>query len=170
MFKWRYLFNFLIVATLGTLLHFVYEWTGENPVAAVFSAVNESVWEHLKLLFWPVALVTVIEYIFIEQKRYFNGFLFARFLGLLVGMMLITILYYTLSGITGMELGWVNIAIFYISVAAVFSVSGLIVKNGWFRHPASSLAAVLGFLALAILFGVFSFYPPSIGIFDDPSK
>lgn len=170
MFKGRYIFNFLIVAALGTLLHFVYDWTGESPVAAVFSAVNESVWEHLKLLFWPVLLVTAFEYIFIERKRYFNGFLFSRFVGLLAGMALITTLYYTLIGVTGTELGCVNIIIFYLAVAFVFAVSGIAIKNGWFRHPASSLAAVLGFLALAILFGIFSFYPPSIGIFDDPSK
>ena len=41
---------------VGTLAHFVYEWTGKNPIAAIFFPINESVWEHVKLLFFPTLL------------------------------------------------------------------------------------------------------------------
>ena len=46
-----------IIFTLatGTLLHFTYEWSGENPFVALYSPVSESVWEHLKLLFFHQA-------------------------------------------------------------------------------------------------------------------
>ena len=54
---------------LGTILHFLYKWTGANPIIASFSAVNESVWEHLKLVFFPMTLVGIIEYLFIKEKR-----------------------------------------------------------------------------------------------------
>ena len=36
---------------IGTMLHFTFELSGNQPVVGVFSAVNESVWEHLKLGF-----------------------------------------------------------------------------------------------------------------------
>jgi hypothetical protein len=39
------------IAFLGTALHFTYELSGRNIMVAPFSAVNESVWEHLKLVF-----------------------------------------------------------------------------------------------------------------------
>lgn len=46
---------------LGSLLHFVYGWSGSNVFAAGFSAVNESTWEHMKLLFFPVFLLTLLQ-------------------------------------------------------------------------------------------------------------
>ena len=48
------IFSTIFVMILGTLLHFTYEWSGGNLLVASFSAVNESTWEHLKLLFYPM--------------------------------------------------------------------------------------------------------------------
>ena len=42
--------GFIFTAVVGTLLHFLFDWTGGSVAAALFSAVNESIWEHLKLL------------------------------------------------------------------------------------------------------------------------
>ena len=47
----------------GNLLHFVYQWTGERTVAGLFAAVNESTWEHMKLLAVPWVLFSLVEYI-----------------------------------------------------------------------------------------------------------
>ena len=58
--KRKGLWGFLFVSVLGTVLHFLYEWSGENTLAALVSGVNESVWEHMKLLFVPVFLWLVL--------------------------------------------------------------------------------------------------------------
>ena len=47
---WQF-FGFAFTSLLGTLLHFLYEWTGKSPLVAPFSGVNESTWEHMKLLY-----------------------------------------------------------------------------------------------------------------------
>ena len=52
---------------VGTLLHFTYEWSGENKFIASFSAVNESVWEHLKLVFYPMLIAGIVEYFFVKK-------------------------------------------------------------------------------------------------------
>lgn len=44
---------YLIAAGLGVLLHFLYQWF-PNPVLALISPVRESVWEHVKLLYFPL--------------------------------------------------------------------------------------------------------------------
>ena len=44
--RWE-LIGFAFTGAVGTLLHFVYEWTGGNPLIAAFCAVNESTWEHM---------------------------------------------------------------------------------------------------------------------------
>ena len=53
---------------LGTILHYTYKWSNKNPLVGTFSAVNESTWEHLKLLYFPMLLSIIIGYF------YFNGF------------------------------------------------------------------------------------------------
>ena len=59
LFRWEAA-GFLFAATAGTLLHFVYDWSGGIPLVAAFSAVNESTWEHMKILFFPVFLFSVV--------------------------------------------------------------------------------------------------------------
>ena len=57
---WRWqLAGFIFTAVLGVLLHFLYDWTNESLVVALFSAVNESTFEHMKLLFFPGVLQTI---------------------------------------------------------------------------------------------------------------
>lgn len=65
--RWE-IVGFIATGLFGTLLHFVYEWTGGNRVIAVFSAVNESTWEHMKLLFIPFLVFTVVEFIVFPRR------------------------------------------------------------------------------------------------------
>ena len=62
------LFHFIFISILGVLLHFTYEWSGDNPAVGLFSAVNESTWEHLKLIFFPMLLLTLIEFLWAHIK------------------------------------------------------------------------------------------------------
>lgn len=50
---------------LGTLLHFTYEWSGNNAFVGAFSSINESTWEHLKLAFYPMLITSIIRLFFI---------------------------------------------------------------------------------------------------------
>lgn len=65
-FFWN-LSGLLFTLLVGTLLHFVYDWFG-GSFWAVLGAVNESTWEHLKLVFWPIVLFGFIEYLFYGKK------------------------------------------------------------------------------------------------------
>ena len=79
------LFRFIFISVLGVLLHFTYEWSGDNAVVGLFSAVNESTWEHLKLLFFPFLLLTILE-VLLRGNMLPEQFLPARVLGILAGM------------------------------------------------------------------------------------
>lgn len=58
--KWE-IAEFIFIAIVGTLLHFVYDWSGQNPAVGIIASVSESTWEHLKLLFMPALLFTLIQ-------------------------------------------------------------------------------------------------------------
>ena len=90
--RWE-IVGFIATGLFGTLLHFVYEWTGGNRVIAVFSAVNESTWEHMKLLFFPALLFTMVQLAAAKER---DGALpAARAVGVTAGLALIPTLYYT---------------------------------------------------------------------------
>ena len=61
-------FRFFFISILGVLLHFTYEWSNDNPAVGLFSAVNESTWEHLKLIFFPMLLLTTMEFLWAHIK------------------------------------------------------------------------------------------------------
>ena len=50
------IFSVIFIFILGTLLHFTYDLSNGNQIIATFSSINESVWEHLKLLYFPIRL------------------------------------------------------------------------------------------------------------------
>ena len=101
----------------GTILHFLYDWTGGSILVSPFSGVNESTWEHMKLLFWPLFLFAMVQLLFFkDQENYWC----VKLAEILLGLILIPVLFYTYNGVFGKSPDWINIAIFYISAALVF--------------------------------------------------
>ena len=132
--------GFIFTAILGTLAHFFYEWCGENPLVGLFSPVNESTWEHMKLLFFPVVLWSLfIPDGLAEQKP---GLRPALLLGGITGTLLIPVLFYTYSGILGRTVTGIDISIFFISVTIAFLCAYHITdaesvqKNPFYLFPA----------------------------------
>ncbi len=157
--------GFIFTGIAGTLLHFLYDWTGQNPVIGAFSAVNESIWEHMKLLFFPMLVFSCIEYTRIGRQ--YPNFWCVKLLGSLLGLGLIPAIYYTYTGALGVSADWFNIAIFFITAAVVYrSETGLLQQNR-LRCVHSGLAFVC-LLLLGCLFVVFTFYPPGLPLFQPP--
>jgi hypothetical protein len=150
---------------LGTLLHFLFEWSGENRVVGLFSAVNESIWEHMKLLYYPALLVGVVEYAFwggeVEQ------FWCVKLAGLLFGLALIPVLYYTYTGTLGVEKDWFNITIFFLAAGTAFWLETKLFHKPFFCSGKEKYA-VASIILWIILFTLFTFYPPHIPFFRDP--
>ena len=76
------LFGFAVTTLGGTLLHFVYEWTNSLWVSP-FSGVNESTWEHMKLLFWPMLIFAIFESFFFKD---YESFWCIKLKGILLGL------------------------------------------------------------------------------------
>ena len=156
--------GFAVATFGGTILHFLYDWTGGSILVSLFSGVNESTWEHMKLLFWPLFLFAMVQRLFFKDQE---NFWCVKLLGILLGLMMIPVLFYTYNGVFGKSPDWVNIAIFYISAAAVFLLEWWLFK----RHRPECNRPRLAFAAICligVLFVVFTFVPPQIPLFQDP--
>ncbi len=158
-----FIVGFLLTAVLGTLLHFTYEWSGENSFVGLFSAVSESIWEHMKLLFFPSALYAAVLYPFMRKSH--PAWLTACAFAIVTGMAVQTCAYYVYTGILGKDVPWVNIAIFFISAAVISILSYKWSKRTWNTGSLWGLAVITG---IAVLFFLFTSNPPDIGIFQDP--
>lgn len=159
-------FGFLFVGAVGTLLHFVFDWTGGSPLAAAFSAVNESTWEHMKLLFVPFFLFTTVQFVFFAEPL--HDLFAVKAVSLLVGLLAIPTLFYTLSGAFGKTPSWVNIAIFFLADALCFLTSRRLFTQGALRGGAWQLAGFTLLWLLAFAFVYFTYRPPQLPLFQDP--
>lgn len=161
---WQML-GFLFTAILGTFLHFLFDLTGGSVVAALISAVNESIWEHKKLLFYPMVLFALIEYFF--WGKGYKPFWCIKLVGILVGLTLIPVVYYTYTGILGKSIDWFNITIFFIAAAVSFWLETKLFQKDWGDQYDCRWAALLICL-IAVMFTVLTFMPPYIPFFADP--
>ena len=161
---WQFV-GFVFTSVVGTLLHFLYEWTGESVIVGLFSAVNESIFEHMKLLFFPMLLFAFIEAKYIGEE--YDNFWCAKLVGILVGVGLIPVLYYTYTGIFGVNADWFNIIIFFITAAISYMVETRIMESGRCSFIQPNLAKFI-LIIIAAVFIVFTFFPPKIPLFKDP--
>lgn len=163
--KWH-IIGFVMIVIFGSLFHFVYQWSGKNPVVGIFGAINESTWEHLKLLFWPALFYSIIEYIYIGKT--FNNFFVAKAVSFIVGISLIIIIFYTYTGIFGKHNFFADIGLFILSVFVTQYLSyKIIFKEDQYTYN-QNVIAIFSIILLTLFFIVFTFNPPHIPLFEDP--
>ena len=157
------IFSGIFVMILGTLLHFTYEWSGNNQFIASFSAVNESTWEHLKLLFFPMLLTTIIEFFYLEKSC--PNYWCARLFGILTAILFTIVFFYTYTGIIGTNFAFVDISIFFFAVILGELVSYKVLVSSF---DCNSSVALVGIILLLACFIIFTYFTPEIGLFKDP--
>jgi hypothetical protein len=150
---------------LGAAFHFTFALSGNNPVVGAFSAVNESVWEHLKLPFWPSILWLLIA--MYPLRKVVGNFFSAKAIGISLMLIIIPVVFYTYTVfIEGIFL--VDITTFMITV-----VIGQLVGYQLYKQTQGSklteVIAIFVIILLAAIFVAFTFYPPHLPIFLDSS-
>lgn len=155
--------SIIFVCITGTLLHFTYEFFNENIFVAAFSAVNESVWEHLKLLFFPMSISTIVGYFYIGKN--IHNFLCSRLLGIIASMLFIIIFFYTYTGIIGTNIAFIDIVSFFI---AVILGERLAYKLMISDFECNKKISIIILIFILICFIIFTYFTPNIGIFKDP--
>jgi len=163
--KWE-LVGIAIIASLGAMFHFIFEWSGELLPIGAIAPVNESVFEHLKMPYWPALFYAAIEYRRI--RGYTKNFMIAKTSSLYVMPLTTMAIFYAYTTITGTESLIADIMIFIGSVALGQFTSYKIMS----KEPLPSAlykAAIAGLISLGIIYAVFTFYTPHLPMFLDPA-
>jgi hypothetical protein len=161
--RWE-LLGIAVVVVLGALWHFLFQLTGDCKIIGALAPVNESVWEHFKLGFWPMCIFAAIEYYFIGKRT--NSFFLAKAVAVYIIPVIIALVFYTYTAITGHAILAVDIATFAVAVAIGQLISYKIMTSDELPGYLNYIALVL-VIALAVVFAIFTFYPPDLPIFLD---
>ena len=160
--KWQIL-SVIWVIVISSLLHFVFEWSGNSPIVGAFSPVNESVWEHLKLGFWSMILFCFIEYPII--RKYTNDYFYAKAIGIFAMSLFIVLFFYSYTVIIGRTILFIDIGS-YIVGAIIYGIINYKIMMRSFERNVNMIGLVL-LIIFGVLFVLFTFYPPHLPIFKD---
>lgn len=154
----------ILVAGLAFVFHYLYEWSGENYFVGLISAVNESVFEHTKIIFFPYVIYSFIEYFFVDvdPKRYFV----AKSLTSILIVVLVITVFYTYTGIIGEHIVLVDIICSVVYVFIAFFLSYKLITSD---APIEKLFPLALVLFLVVLFAevFFTINPPKLPLFYD---
>ena len=152
---WGSIVGFFAVSLMGTACHDLYELWGSRLWVGMFAPVNESVWEHMKLIFYPYLVFMLSEYLLYGRK--INGFLFNRTGGLLSGMLLIPSAFYVYTAVVGKPVFAVDLMIYYLSVGVSFYVSAVRLIRDRKDKANRNMAALVILICFVALFSGLTF-------------
>lgn len=158
------IFSTIFVLLAGVFLHFAFEWSGNNTFVGLFSAINESTWEHLKLIFFPM-LITLIAGYFIFKNE-FPNYICAKTIGIITAMLFTIIFFYTYTGIIGTNYFFLNIATFFIAVILGEYITYKLTLNNF---TCNRYFYTIILILLTFSFLIFTFNPPKISLFKSPT-
>lgn len=154
-----------VVYLAATLLHFIVPLCGKTALTILFGAVNESVWEHVKIFAAGYVLWAALELLWckVPFRQFFVAKVFSLYLlsGLIIGF------FYLYTAFTGKSIPAADIIVSLVFVAAAQVLSYRLtvgeVDIRRFFHEAAMLL-MLYFL----MFFSFTIFPPACSLFQDP--
>lgn len=154
----------IVISVLGTLAHFMYEISGHNKFIALFAAVNESTWEHIKIALTPSLLWGLYDgFVYGANPNYFP----AKTLSLLTIIIGIPVVFYGFKFIFKKSVFWIDILLFYAAIICSQLVFRYIIN----LPPMDFIFEYFGTVGLFIIFGsymVLTLQPFENFVFQDP--
>jgi hypothetical protein len=156
----------VILGIVATFSHFAYNLSGKNLIVGLFNPVNESVWEHLKFMFFPFLLWWIVKYLMINKKceMPLNTWIVSAAVSLIIAPLTVVLLFYSYTGALGIESLFIDILLVFVCYFIALCVAAHFLKykahNRWM--------VIISVFAIAVIFTafiVFTFNPPQLPIF-----
>ncbi len=158
-----------VVLVVGSLMHFAYDWSGNATAVAIFAPVNESVWEHLKMAFWPMLVWWIAGYFLLRNNNKISAskWFCSSLVAIISCLSVIVSFYYTYTGALGIESLLLDIFSFVLGIAM-----GQLLSLHIYKHckpnPWCLFVAFAVIILLAAAFIVFTFAPRTSRCFKIP--
>ena len=156
--------NIVIAFILCFPLHFIYEKM-PNFIVSIVAPVNESIFEHMKILFTSIIIAGVIQKIIVKRKNLnINNVCFSNFVAALISIPIFLIMFLPIYNVIGENLP-VNIILMLITIIIAEIISYLITKKDDLKLENKTIIFVI---ITYIIFAILTYYPPKIELFRDP--
>lgn len=156
-----------IIFLLSFISHFMYDLL-PNTIFSIIFPVNESIWEHMKLLVTPVLIFSIIEYIVYKKKDiYFDNFILSYSISMIIGIIIYLIIYLPIHYIFGHNLIFAVILLF-VTFIIIEIISYYIMNYIDIKYSNNIGIGIIIFIY--IIFGYLTYNPIEIDLFYDTSK
>ena len=166
-----FIYSCIISILIGVGLHFIYDLLNKPFIIGLFTPVNESIWEHLKLVLIPITTFGIFyNIIYIkEQNKLYNLWYFIT-KSIILSMLIIIFGHYGYKFIFKEVPGLINIIIYILSMIVAFYIiySNLKNNNSDNKINNKNHIGIITLLIINILFIIFTIYPPQVELFKDP--
>lgn len=156
----------IVVSSLSIPLHFIYEWSGQLTIVGMFAPINESIWEHQNLVFWPLLILWGVGYLLFHRKKNLSltPWLVAMGASILISMLFIISWYYVLNGAFELETSLTNVASIFIAVP-LGQLIGIHIYRVIQPRPIYRILVILFLIIVGALFIYFTFNAPDLPLF-----
>ena len=152
------------VFILCFVFHFIYSWF-PNVLFSLLFPVNESIWEHMKLIMSSILFYGILEYFLLKKNNIlFNNYITSLFLSGVLGIVIFLIIYLPLYGVFGENL-FLNISVLFIVICICEVISYYVLKSE--HYDFLGYVSLIGIIFVYILFAILTYYPVKNYLFYD---
>ena len=153
----------IIIFLLCFPIHFLYEML-PNSLFSIFFPVNESIWEHMKLIYTSFVLYGIIDYFWLIKYNKINNFLFQLFFVPLIGIVLYLFIYVPIYNIIGENMIF-SISLLFLIIAIEQIISYFLLKTENIKYQ--GIIGIIGIILVYIIFGYLTYRPIENYLFFD---
>lgn len=158
------LINTILTFLLCFLTHFLYDLL-PNPVFSIFFPVNESIWEHMKMIYTTILLYGTIEYFILKRtNNTLNNFLLSLFLKSILAIPIYLVLFLPFYYNFGENMP-ITFIILFITILIVNIIGYKIGQEK--SIPYQNLVSILGIIIFYIIMGILTYKAPHNELFFD---
>jgi hypothetical protein len=157
-----------VIIIAGGPLHSLFEASGYWRPVALIAAVNESIWEHMKMFFWPGLLFAGIQYLFTRGR--IPNYWFGKLVGLIITPVVSVTAFVAYLAIERASGEFAPSDVISISVSTLSVFVGQAACYWALTSPSVPTKVVrfspLGYLLLFVAFSSFTYFPPKLYLFE----
>lgn len=154
----------IIEFLIGSVLHFAYD-IFPYFVVALIAPVNESIFQHLKLVLYPMLFIDLLLLFKYKNKKTYS---FTSMLaGIVTGIMSVVLIYYFYHYGLGIESLIIDIILLFVSILLGNMMMSIVNKHHWNMDRRICFIILI---VIILLFSIWTFYPPDLPLFIDNSK
>lgn len=153
-----------VIMPLSILCHFLYEWNS-NFIFSVFCPINESIWEHMKLMATPFLLYGIFEWIYYKKKNInYDNLLISLCISIIVGIIAYLVPYLIIDKFISHNM-IVSISLLFLDYCFMEYLSFKIINTNKIKYS-NYIGTILLFL-IYFMFYYLTYNPPHTYLFYD---